>query len=279
MGEEVDPAAPTELGAAVDETQSVQAWALDDDQDEPNDHTASWGRVAAICGAFIIAGVAAAGGLVVWDRSRPAAAPHRPATRRPRHRHHQGPRPLAQSQHRRHRALDLAHKGRHPLYDAINTLVGITQQGGTLVHAINPVEKHAAGPCPTIVGRARDGKPRQCGQMLFADTYDRTTTCPNCGHTVDVEQNRRQAAADRDLHTRDGIAEVLDSIDEHVTDTQLDAWIKARRLRPQGWTHDGSIVQFRIGDGDEPVYSIERARKLRRRDANLRSRQRRRLPA
>jgi uncharacterized Zn finger protein (UPF0148 family) len=170
--------------------------------------------------------------------------------------------------------IDLAKKGRHPLYDDIAKLVGTNQRGGQLVSAINRTEKHAAGPCPTITGRHRDGTPRQCGEMLFADTYDKTTTCPTCKQDIDVEKNRRQAAADRDLHAKADLVEVLANIDEPVAEHQVDLWITARRLRPRGYQHDGGIVEFRISDKDEPVYSVERARRLRRRDNNLRQRRR-----
>lgn len=174
--------------------------------------------------------------------------------------------------------LDLAHKNRHRLYDDINAMVG-TNHDGQLVKAINRQERHTAGPCPTNTGRNHDGTPRQCGRMLFADTYDQTTTCPDCNQTIDVEQNRKRTAAERDLHTKADLTEVLTNVDEPVTDDQLNRWIKARRLRPQGWKHDGTIVEFRIHDRDEPVYSVERARKLRRRDNNLQTRQRRRVGA
>jgi hypothetical protein len=170
--------------------------------------------------------------------------------------------------------LDLARKGRHPLYDDINTLVGTNQQGGQLVKAINPIQKHLVGPCPTITGRHRNGTPRQCGQVLFADTYDRVVTCLVCKQDIDVKKNRERAAADRDLHTKSSLLEVLANIDEPVTEHQVDAWIAAKRLRPRGYRIDGTIREFRLNEHDEPVYSVERARKLRRRDNNLRTRQR-----
>lgn len=172
--------------------------------------------------------------------------------------------------------LDLSRKGRHALYDDINKLVGHGQRGGELVTAINSTEKHAAGPCPTITGRDRHGTPRQCATMLFADTYDKTTTCPACGQDIDVEKNRLQAAADRDLHTKASLIEVLANIDEAIDVERVDLWIAARRLRARGYLHDGAIVEFRIGERDDPVYSVERARKLRRRDHDLRKRVRHR---
>lgn len=155
------------------------------------------------------------------------------------------------------------------LYRDIKKLVGTDQQGGQLVQAINPIERHLVGPCPTITGRDHNGHPRQCSRTLFADTYDRTTTCPTCHHTIDVERNRRQAAADRDLHTQTDLLEVLANIAEPITKDRIDRWIKARRLRPAGYTHDGSIIEYRINPNAEPVYSLERARKLRRRDNDL----------
>lgn len=170
--------------------------------------------------------------------------------------------------------LDLSKKGRHQLYDDIKQLVGDTQRGGALVTAINPTEHHPAGPCPTITGRHRNGTPRQCGRMLYADTYDRTTTCPDCGQDIDVKDNRERAAAERDLQTRTDIIEILANIGEPVTEEQLDTWIKSKRLRPRGYRHDDTIVEFRITDRDEPVYSVKRAQKLLRNDGHLRARRR-----
>lgn len=170
--------------------------------------------------------------------------------------------------------LSLIRKGRHPLYDDIKRLVGETQQGGDLVTAINPVEKHLVGPCPTITGREHNGTPRQCGKTLFADTYDSTVTCPSCDQEIDVKKNRERAAAERDLHTKASLLEVLTNIDEAVPEQQIDRWIEARRLRPKGFIHDGVIVEYRLSESAEAVYSLERARKLRRRDNHLRTRTR-----
>jgi uncharacterized Zn finger protein (UPF0148 family) len=165
--------------------------------------------------------------------------------------------------------LDLAKKGRHQLYDDITRIAGTPDRGGQLHRAINPAEHHLVGPCPTILGRDEHGHPRQCGRTLFADTYDRTVECPNCHQTIDVETTRTRAAAERDHHTRTALIDVMATIDEPITDNQLDAWINARRLRTAGWLHDGSIIEFRLAPTDEPVYSLTRARKLRRRDNNL----------
>lgn len=159
------------------------------------------------------------------------------------------------------------------LYHDINHIVGTNQQGGQLVRAINPTAHHLVGPCPTITGRDHNGHPRQCGHTLFADTYDRTVTCPTCQQEIDVERTRLTTAQARDHHTRNDLLDLLANIDEPVTGDQLDRWITARRLRPTGWLHsNNTITEYRLDPHAEPVYSLERARKLRRRDDNLRAR-------
>jgi hypothetical protein len=166
--------------------------------------------------------------------------------------------------------LDLAVKGRHPLYDDIARLVGnpTDPQGGQLVKALNRHEKHFAGTCPTI--RAYDGnEPIECATMLYADIDQTTITCPTCKQPIDVERNRRRAASNRDLLPREELLEVLTNIDEPVTPEQLDRWITAKRLRVRGYLHDGELVRFRINEHSIAVYSVARARKLRRRDEQL----------
>lgn len=189
--------------------------------------------------------------------------------------------PALQSVHTKHLAqwltanvsaiarLDLNHKGRHRLYDDITRIAGTPDHPGQLHRAINPTEHHLVGPCPTPTGRTPNGTPTQCGHTLYADTYDRTVTCPTCHHNIDVEHTRLQAAATRDLHTRTALLDILTTINEPITSHQLDRWIGARRLRPAGYHHDNTITEYRIHPADEPVYSLERARKLRRRDNNL----------
>jgi uncharacterized Zn finger protein (UPF0148 family) len=166
--------------------------------------------------------------------------------------------------------LDLATKGRHPLYDDITRMVGTSdQRTGTLVRAINPEERHLVGPCPTITGRNPDGTPRQCQTNLFADTYDQTVDCPHCQQTVNVETTRLQAAADRDLHTRNSLLDVLNAIDEPINPNQLDRWIKYRRLQRKGWLQDGTATEYQLTERAEPLYSVDQARKLRRRDQRI----------
>lgn len=155
------------------------------------------------------------------------------------------------------------------LYNDIKRLVGTdTARTGTLVTAINPQQRHLVGPCPTITGRDRNG-PTHCGHILYADTYDRTITCPTCKHDIDIEATRRRAAAERDYQTAKQLLEVLETIGEKVEPETLDAWIKARRLRPDGRLHNGLIVPTHTHDDCPYVYSVKRARKLRARDARL----------
>ena len=165
------------------------------------------------------------------------------------------------------------HIARHPhaghLHRAITQLVGTDHQpSGQLVRAINHTERHLVGECPTITGRTPNGTPRQCAHTLYADTYDRTTTCPNCHHTIDVETTRLRTAANRDLHTTPALLELLANIDEPITAHQLHTWTTTRRLRPAGYLHDDTIIEFRIHPHDQPVYSLDRTRRLRRRDNN-----------
>ena len=162
------------------------------------------------------------------------------------------------------------------IYHALAALVGDGPNGGRLVDAINPVEHHLVGPCPTITGRHHDGTPRLCGHMLFADTYDRTVDCPTCGQTIDVRATRERAAAERDLQTKTGIVEILANIGEPVDEERINRWIAINRLRCRAWLYNGDIIPFQMPDGNsEPVYSVTLARRIRRREDNLRIRTRR----
>lgn len=162
--------------------------------------------------------------------------------------------------------------GAGDFYRDIRQLVGTdTNRTGTLVTAINPTQRHLVGPCPTVTGRDRQGQPAYCGHILYADTYDRTVTCPNCDHDIDIEKTRRAAAAERDYHTEEQLLEVMANCGEPVDPDTLQAWIKAKRLRPAGRLHDGLIVPTHTHDRDPYVYSVKRARKLRARDVKLKS--------
>lgn len=162
---------------------------------------------------------------------------------------------------------------RHPkaghVYRELNRLVGSDQRGGHLVKSINPVERHFAGLCPTVRGHGPDGAPLACEQPLYADVDERTIECPACQQQIDVERNRRDTAAARDLRTTSEILEILANLDEPIEPKQLNGWIHAQRLRPKGWRHDGAIVETRVNQNSQPVYSLKRAQKLRRHDQQL----------
>lgn len=155
------------------------------------------------------------------------------------------------------------------IYRAIAHYITPDQRHGQLIRAIDRNERHFAGTCPTTRGHDHDGDPIECGTMLYADVDEQTTTCPQCGHTVNVEKNQDQTAKARDLRTTTEILELLTNIDEPITEDQLDQWIKARRLRTMGWRHDGTLVKTRINEHSQALYSLKRARKLRRRDQQL----------
>jgi hypothetical protein len=165
--------------------------------------------------------------------------------------------------------LDLTRKGRHPLYDDITRLVGTPTEKGQLINAINRHQHHFAGPCPTVMRHDSSGEPILCATMLYADIDEETVKCPECKQKIDVEDNQRKTAADRDLLTKEQITEALANIGEAIPDTRIDQWITARRLRHRGWIHNGEVVQSQIRSADPAVYSLARARKLRRRDEQL----------
>ena len=158
------------------------------------------------------------------------------------------------------------------LYHDIHKLVGTdTERKGSLVTAINPTQRHLVGPCPTPTGRDHKGHPTHCGHILYADTYDRTITCPTCNEDIDIETTRRRAAAERDYHTKDQLLEVMEHCGEPIDPDTLQQWIKARRLKPAGRLHNGLLVPTHTHDNEPYVYSVKRARKLRARDNRLKT--------
>jgi uncharacterized Zn finger protein (UPF0148 family) len=134
-----------------------------------------------------------------------------------------------------------------------------------------PPNTTSSAPAPPSPAATTTAHPRQCGHTLFADTYDRTVTCPTCHQTIDVETTAAAAAETRDLHTK---TEHHRNPHQHRRTRRRNThrqWIKAHRLRSHGWSYTTArSSQFEINpDNDQPVYSVERARKLRRRDQQL----------
>lgn len=149
------------------------------------------------------------------------------------------------------------------LYKDIDRIVGASQAGGQLVDAINPSERHLAGPCPTVRAHGPDGEDIACGRMLYARSDERTTVCPDCGQSIDVEKNRDRAIVEKDLLPVPKLLEALQHVGEPVSRVKLYQWIREHRIRPRGWLHNGTMQPFRIRRGDPAVYSLARARKLR----------------
>ena len=168
--------------------------------------------------------------------------------------------------------LDLAHKGRHTLYDDITHLVGqpTDPRGGQLHQAINRHEHRFAGPCPTITSHDHNGEPIECGEPLYADIDETETTCPACGQQINADENRRQTEIRRDLMTEPKIREVMDHLGEHLPRVTFYRWIRELRIRPKGWLNkDHGLLPRedpRRRRGDPAVYSLARARRLRTRE-------------
>lgn len=161
-------------------------------------------------------------------------------------------------------AKDIArHKKAGHHYREIANLVGEGEDGGRLVQAINRQERTYYGPCTTITGRDRQGRPRVCGQDLYAPKESVEITCPKCGGVLNPQRQLMSTITDRDLVTELKLLETLDTLGEHVPRGQLYAWIRAGRLVPRGWVHQGRIVPARVRRGDPRVFSLSQARQLR----------------
>jgi hypothetical protein len=159
------------------------------------------------------------------------------------------------------------HKRAGTIYHQLAQLIGDGPDGGTLVEAINRQDRAYYGPCLTVIGRNRDGTPRECGHILYARREAIEITCPDCGITVKAAKQRADALAKRDLFTEPLLREQLDILDEHVPRPRLWDWIRADRLQPRGYLHAGRIVERRVRRGDPRVFSLTQARDLRTQDA------------
>lgn len=179
-------------------------------------------------------------------------------------------------------AVNTRHIANHPdasrIFTAITGLVDDDERGrpGPLYTAINRTDRRFAGPCPTLRGHNDRGEPIRCGTMLYAAFDEVFTRCPRCETEIDVKQNRIRAAADRDIVTEKQLLEILANeakLDGEpiVSRVKLYEWIRARRLEPKGWLHDGRPVKFHIQRGDPRLFSLAQARDNRRRDAEAKS--------
>ena len=149
-------------------------------------------------------------------------------------------------------------------YKAIEKLVG-DPNPGPLHAAINRPATRFAGPCPTIRAHDRDGAPVRCGTTLWAHDDDVHTTCTRCGTPIHVEENIRRAAMLRDLLPAEVILDVLENLGEPVRPETLYGWITSGRLRSNLFLTARGITKRRLRPSDPRVYSVTRARQLRRR--------------
>lgn len=147
---------------------------------------------------------------------------------------------------------------------------------GPLYTAINRTDRRFAGPCPTLRGHNPRGERIECATMLYAAFDEVFTRCPRCEAEVDVKKNRLKAAADRDIVTEKQLLEILANeakFDDEpiVSRVKLYEWIRAGRLEPKGWLHNGHPVKFHIQRGDPRLFSLTQARENRRRDAEVKA--------
>lgn len=142
---------------------------------------------------------------------------------------------------------------------------------GPLYTAINRTDRRFAGPCPTVRGYDDQGRPVECGTMLYAAFDEDFTRCPRCQSEIDVDKNRLKAATDRDLLSEPKLLEVMADLGEKVSRVKLYEWIKAGRLQRRGYVHQGAIVAFRIRRGDPAVFSLSQARQLRWHEMELKT--------
>lgn len=166
----------------------------------------------------------------------------------------------------RHRSAIARHPKAGRMYDQVEDLVGDYAHDGRLVVAINRTDRAYYGPCTNLVGRDRHGRPRACGADLYAPRESRDVTCRICGYTVAAQRQLRSTIRARDLVTEPQLLEALDDLGEHVSRVRLYDWIRAGRLQPRGWVHNGTIVAQRVRRGDPRVFSLSQARDLRLRD-------------
>jgi len=128
---------------------------------------------------------------------------------------------------------------------------------GPLHDAINRPDRRFAGPCP------------DCETMCYSRHEDVYTVCPGCGLPIDVEKNRARTIVDHDLLPERILLTVLDNLDEHVSRVRLYSWITSGKLPAAGYLGKTGVQQHKGGRYDPRVYSLSRARALRRRELAL----------
>jgi hypothetical protein len=138
-------------------------------------------------------------------------------------------------------------------YRSVARLVGFSTPGP--VHAvINRPDRKFVGDCP------------ECGELCYAHTEDVYTVCPQCGVPIDVQKNRTRTIVEYDLLPERALLQILDNLREHVPRVTLYSWIKSGRLPIAGYLSSDGVVAHKGGPRDPRVYSLSRARALRRRE-------------
>ena len=124
---------------------------------------------------------------------------------------------------------------------------------GPIHDLINRPDRRFAGDCP------------DCGELTWARHHDDAyTVCDSCGVPVDVDKNRTRAIVEYDLLPERALLQILDNLCEHVPRVTLYSWITSGKLPPLGYLSADGIVSRRAGRHDPRVYSLNRARSLRR---------------
>jgi hypothetical protein len=139
------------------------------------------------------------------------------------------------------------------IYRAIRRLAG-TSGHGPIHDLINRPDRRFAGQCP------------DCQALCYARHEDVYAACPSCGLPIDVEKNRSATIVAHDLLPERVLLAVLDNLDEHVSRVRLYGWITTGRLPIAGYLSSSGVVARRGSRHDPRVYSLSRARALRRRE-------------
>ena len=133
---------------------------------------------------------------------------------------------------------------------------------------INRVSRMWCGPCATVVGHNPQGEDIECGIDLWADRDSlEDIRCPKCRHTINPRQQLLITLKRGDLLPEPKLLEIMESLGERVSRVRLYDWIRAGRLRPRGYVHQGRIVPALIRRGDPRVFSLSQARQLRWHDS------------
>ena len=136
---------------------------------------------------------------------------------------------------------------------------------GPIHDLINRPDRRFAGDCPDCGelcwARHHDDAYTVCEAVL---DYDKDGNPIQCSTPIDVERNRTRAIIEYDLLPERALLQILDNLCEHVPRVTFYAWVTSGKLPPLGYLTASGIVSKRAGRHDPRVYSLDRARSLRR---------------